>query len=309
MLPLFRVLAHLPLWFLHLSGAAAGWLTFAASRTYRERYRANARSSGLAWRDARGGIAHAGRMIAELPWLWLRPNDKALGATVSWDGAELIAAALAQGRGLVLLTPHLGCFEICAQAYAERFAAAEAPVQVPITVLFRPARQAWLRRVVDGSRGRPGLATATASLAGVRQMIRALRQGQTIGLLPDQVPPQGLGVWAPFFGQPAYTMTLAARLLQQTGAAALLIWGERLSRGRGYVVHVLQAPVIAADCTPESAATAINLAMEQMIRLAPSQYLWGYHRYKQPRGLDIGAAPKSPAPPAASPSANSSQER
>ncbi|MGS0759353.1 LpxL/LpxP family acyltransferase, partial [Roseateles sp. GG27B] len=71
------------------------------------------------------GIAHAGRMMAELPWLWLRPNDRTLGASVSWDGAELIAAALAQGRGLVLLTPHLGCFEICAQAYAERFAAAE----------------------------------------------------------------------------------------------------------------------------------------------------------------------------------------
>jgi KDO2-lipid IV(A) lauroyltransferase len=214
-----------------------------------------------------------------------------LGTKLQWDGAELIEAALADQRGLVLLTPHLGCFEICAQAYAERFAGATGP----ITVMFRPARQAWLRRVIDASRGRPGLATAPASLAGVRQMIRALRSGQCVGLLPDQVPPSGLGVWAPFFGRSAYTMTLAARLLQQTGATPLLIWGERLPKGRGYVVHVLPAPTIGADLPAESAATLINQSMEQMIRLAPHQYLWGYKRYKNPRGLDIGAAPAASA--------------
>ena len=226
-------------------------------------------------------------MIAEVPWLWLRPPAEPLGERVRWEGSELIEEALASKHGLLLLTPHLGCFEICAQAYAERFASPESP----ITVLFRPARQPWLRTIVDDSRGRPGLATAPATLAGVRQMIRALRQGQAIGLLPDQVPPEGLGVWAPFFGRPAYTMTLAGRLVQQTGAALLLIWGERLPAGRGYVVHVLPAPAIAAESTPESAAATINAAMEQLIRLAPGQYLWGYHRYKKPRGLDIAAAP------------------
>ncbi len=284
---LFRILSRLPLWLLHSFGALAGWLVFASSRTYRQRYLANAHAAGQNWAAVRGGIASAGRLMAELPWLWLRPAGKDLGQALRWDGAEIIQAALAQHRGLVLLTPHLGCFEICAQAYAERFG----QDKVPITVLFRPARQAWLRRVVDASRGRPGLETAPATLSGVRQMIRALRQGQCIGLLPDQVPPVGLGVWAPFFGQPAYTMTLAARLLQQTGAAAVLIWGERLPRGQGYVVHVLPAPVIDIGMAPQAAATRINQAMEQLILLAPSQYLWGYHRYKEPRGLDIGAAP------------------
>ncbi len=284
---IFKFLSILPLWLLHALGAAAGWLTYAASPTYRQRFRANVLTAGLPWSAARPAIASAGRMIAETPWLWLRPDAQALGPKLRWDGAELIEAALADQRGLVLLTPHLGCFEICAQAYAERFAAGGQP----ITVLFRPAKQAWLRRVVDGSRGRAGLFTAPATLGGVRQMIRALRQGHTIGLLPDQVPPEGLGVWAPVFGKPAYTMTLAGRLLQQTGAAVLLIWGERLPFGRGYTVHVLPAPAVSDEATPESAAATINGAMEQMIRLAPGQYLWGYHRYKQPRGLDIGAAP------------------
>lgn len=288
MLLLFRLLARMPLPILHAMGALAGWLTYLGSPTYRERFRANVAAAGLPWAACRPAVAAAGRMIAETPWLWLRPPGEQLGALVRWEGTEFVEAARAQGRGVLFLTPHLGCFEITAQAYAERYCSTDSP----ITVLYRPARKDWLKRVVDDSRGRPGLATAPASLAGVRQMIRALRQGQTIGLLPDQVPPDGLGVWAPFFGKPAYTMTLAARLVQQTGAVLLLIWGERLPGGQGFAVHVMPAPELPpAEAGAEAAATVINGAMEAMIRHAPGQYLWGYHRYKSPRGLDIGAAP------------------
>jgi len=285
----FRCLSRLPLAVLHALGALLGWIVYFASPTYRRRFQANVAQAGLAWADARPAIAAAGRMTAELPWLWLATKREPLGTRLRWDGGELIAAALERKRGLVMLTPHMGCFEICAQAIAERFTTPESP----ITVLYRPARQASLRDVMAGSRERPGLATAPASLAGVRQMIRALRKGEVIGLLPDQVPPDGLGVWAPFFGKPAYTMTLAARLVQQTGAALLLIWGERLPGGKGFVVHVLPAPEIARDASAEDAAATINAAMESVIRRAPGQYLWGYHRYKEPRGLDIGAAPGS----------------
>ncbi|MFN3304214.1 MAG: lysophospholipid acyltransferase family protein [Roseateles sp.] len=288
----FRFLSRWPLALLHASGAILGWLVYGLSPTYRRRFQANVAQAGVAWAAARPAIAAAGRMAAELPWLWIATKRRPLGERLRWDGAELIEAALAQKRGLVVMTPHLGCFEICAQAIAERFTSP----QSPITVLYRPARQAVLREVMAGSRERPGLATAPASLAGVRQMIRGLRRGEVIGLLPDQVPPDGLGVWAPFFGRPAYTMTLAARLVQQTGAAVLLIWGERLPGGQGFVVHVLPAPEIARDASAEDAAAAINGAMESLIRRAPGQYLWGYHRYKQPRGLDIGAAPDNPAP-------------
>lgn len=283
----FRLLSRLPLALLHALGGLLGWIVYLASSTYRKRFQANVAQAGLPWSAARPAIAAAGRMAAELPWLWVGQRGKRLGSALQWEGGELIAAALAEKRGLVMLTPHMGCFEICAQAIAERFTTPESP----ITVLYRPARQASLRDVMAGSRERPGLATAPASLAGVRQMIRALRKGEVIGLLPDQVPPDGLGVWAPFFGRPAYTMTLAARLVQQTGAALLLIWGERLAGGRGFVVHVLPAPEIAREASAEAAAATINAAMESVIRRGPGQYLWGYHRYKEPRGLDIGAAP------------------
>ncbi|MFT3953331.1 MAG: lysophospholipid acyltransferase family protein [Piscinibacter sp.] len=281
MIRLFRWLSNRSLWLLHTLGAGVGWLGYLFSPTYRRRFRDQVQQAGVDPLAARAAIAEAGRMVMELPFLWMRPASRALAGFTRIEGAELVEAAHAGGRGLLLLTPHLGCFEICAQAYAERFAAQFGP----ITVLYRPAKQPWLREVMEGSRARPGLATAPASLAGVRQMIRALRRGETVGLLPDQVPPEGMGEWAPFFGREAYTMTLATRLAQQTGAVVLLIWGERLPGGQGYVVRLQPMPeALPADTAAQAESAAIvNRAMENLIRQCPQQYLWGYHRYKAPR--------------------------
>jgi Kdo2-lipid IVA lauroyltransferase/acyltransferase len=219
----------------------------------------------------------------ELPRLWL-------GAPVSvtWKGAQHIEQALRDQRGIIFLTPHLGSFEVTAQAYAERFGASAAPM----TVLYRPARHAGLRHLVETSRARPGLHTAPANLAGVKQLLKALRTGQCVGLLPDQVPPQGQGVWLPFFGRQAYTMTLAARLAQQTGACVVLAWGERLPSAKGYCVHVRPYGARLSNDLSE-ATTQINTAMEQVIRELPSQYLWGYGRYKQPRPSGAHVGPES----------------
>lgn len=282
MLTLFRWLSRWPLWLLHVLGGCAGWLSFLLSPSYRRRFLANAAQAGVPRRRARPAIAEAGRLLFELPYLWMRPPTRRLDPPVRWEGGELVDAAHRRGQGIVFLTPHMGCFEVAAQAYAEGHDGRPRP----ITVLYRPARKPWLRPLVDTARARPGLATAPATLAGVRQMIRALRRGETVGLLPDQVPPHDMGVWAPFFGRPAYTMTLAARLVQQTGAQPLLVWGERLPRGRGYVVHVeaLGEPLPEAGAPQAESAAAINRAMERLIRRCPQQYLWGYDRYKEPRG-------------------------
>jgi len=148
--------------------------------------------------------------------------------------------------------------------------------------LFRPARQVGLAQVMAHARGREGLETAPTTLAGVRQMIKALRKGRAVGLLPDQVPPEGMGQWAPFFGKPAYTMTLAARLAQQTGAQIVLIWGERLPWGQGFELHARDLAHPLSDDL-EAAVLQINQAMEILVQSCPSQYLWGYARYKAPR--------------------------
>lgn len=269
---LFRFLARPPLWLLHGVGWLLGWGVFGLSAVYRQRFLANVRPAGRSAGHWRSAVGQAGCLVAEIPRLWLgRP------VPLHWAGAEHIEAALAQGRGIVFLTPHLGCFEITAQAYAQRFGARQ-----PMTVLFRTPRKPWLRELVARARNRPGLYAVPTTLAGVKQLIKALRQGQSVGLLPDQVPPQGQGVWAPFFGRPAYTMTLSARLAQQTGATVLVAWGERLPWGRGYRIHVQPlGESLPADL--QEAATVINRAMEQLIAGCPQQYLWGYARYKQPR--------------------------
>ncbi|MDE2082816.1 MAG: lysophospholipid acyltransferase family protein [Burkholderiales bacterium] len=276
---LLRWLSRRSLRHLHALGGAMGWLAYALSPSYRRRLRANAALAGVGAAERRAAVADAGRLVMELPRLWLRPPLQPIADPVHWDGDALLAGLLAQGRGLILLTPHMGSFEVSAQAYAQRFGA-----QQPITVLYRPARQAWLRALEATARARPRLATAPATLAGVRLMIRALRRGETVGLLPDQVPPEGMGVWAPFFGRPAYTMTLAARLAQQTGAAVAVLWTERLPRGAGYAVHAMALPEPLPPGADEAAAAlAVNRSMEAVIRMKPAQYLWGYHRYKTPR--------------------------
>ena len=276
----FRFFSVFPLWLLHVMGAAMGWVAFVASPTYRRRFLANAASAGYSPGAVRAAVAHAGRMVAELPRLWL-------GAPLpcSLQGEACVEAAYAAGRGIVYLTPHQGCFELSAQAAALRWSAERGP----ITVLYRPARQAWLAKVMKTARNRPGMNAVPTTLAGVRQMIKALRRGEAVGLLPDQVPPAGQGHWAPFFGRDAYTMTLAVRLAQQTGAAVVLARCERLPSGRGFVTHFepLAAPL---SDQLEVAVLQINQAMEHLIRQCPEQYLWGYARYKKPRADAAPAA-------------------
>lgn len=266
----------MPLPVLHATGWVLGWLSFLLSPRYRRRLLAHVQQAGFSRRVALASVGEAGKMAMETTRLWLGAPMK-----VGWEGASLIEAAMAHGSGVLFLTPHLGCFEITAQAVAQRFGD-----RMTTTVLFRPSRQPWLRELVAHSRERPGLLTAPTTLAGVKQLIKALKACQAVGLLPDQVPPAGQGVWATFFGREAYTMTLSARLARMPGVKPVLIWGERLSWGRGFLVHVRPFPGLDAgelSGDPQMAARQINQAMESLVRESPAQYLWSYDRYKQPR--------------------------
>jgi KDO2-lipid IV(A) lauroyltransferase len=276
----FRFFSHWPLWALHAIGQAVGWLAWLFSPTYRQRFSANVKTAGLQFSQVRGAIGQAGSMSTELPRLWMGKSP-----AVVWTEGSLacVESAYAAGHGVLFLTPHLGCFEVTAQALTASFSDKFGP----LTVLYRPSRKEGLGQVMEATRARPGLDTAPTTLAGVRQMIKALRAGRAVGLLPDQVPPEGMGQWTPFFGKPAYTMTLAARLALQTGAKLMVIWGERLPWGQGYRIHASELN------TPEKAdvdllVLQINQAMERVILTRPDQYLWGYARYKQPRQESTG---------------------
>lgn len=275
---LFRLLSRLPLHVLHNLGALLGWLTWLASPTYRRHMRENLRLAGLQHvRNA--AIAEAGKGVAELPRIWLRPKEELLGLVAKTTGWENVEAARAAGKGVLYLTPHLGCFEITAQYLAAHPSADGS--EHPITVLWRRPRQDWLAPLMEAGRG-TNLKLAPADLSGVRRLMKALRSGEASGMLPDQVPGKGEGIWVPFFGKPAFTMTLAARLAE-AGAAVLLTYAERLPYGAGYHVHFIPlSRPLEGDLAERTAQ--INQEIEAIIRLCPGQYLWGYNRYKRPAG-------------------------
>lgn len=283
---LLGLVARLPLRLLHAIGALVGWAIYAASPTYRSHLRANLANSKICADEAayrrtlRGAIEHAGRGGLELTAIWLRPVDEVVGLVRRVSGWEHVAPALAEGRGVMFLTPHLGCFDIVSLYIAAR---------IPLTALYRPPKISWLDPLMVAGRQRVQVELVPTDTRGVRAMLRALKRGRAIGLLPDQAPTGSDGQWADFFGRPAYTMTVAGRMAAATGARIIMVFARRLPRGEGYDLTFEPVPALPDD--PQASARVMNRALEDLIRTCPEQYLWSYNRYKTPKG-----APPPPAP-------------
>ena len=275
---ILKLLGRIPLRWLHRLGAALGWLVYWASPAYARRLRENLDASGIAVDEAHrtalreNAIAEAGKAVTELLAVWFGPDESLAKLVVELEGWETVAAAQARGKGILFLTPHLGCFEISSLYVGAR---------IPLTVLYRPPKIGWLEPYMNASRGRLGTQLAPANMKGVRMLYRALSRGEAIGILPDQAPGQGEGVWADFFGRPAYTMTLVRRLQAGSEAALIMGFAQRLPRGRGYRLHLRELPTVAFD------EAALNREVEETVRTCPAQYLWTYNRYKVPAGAEL----------------------
>jgi KDO2-lipid IV(A) lauroyltransferase len=276
LLALLRLTARLPLRFYHALGALLGCVAYRASSRYSRRMRANLEQSGLCDGDEEyarvlgENIRETGKQGIEMLALWFRPEREAVALVRSCRGEAQVREAFGEGRGLILLTPHIGCFEIAATYAAQ---------QVPITVLYRPPRIGWLRPLIVAGRGRGQVTLAPASVEGVRMLMRALKKGEAIGVLPDQVPRFGEGVWVEFFGRPAYTMTLISRLWERMRPAVFIAVASRRPRGEGYDIDVRR---IEEDLSGEAGVRRMNAAIEEAVRLCPGQYLGAYSRYKTP---------------------------
>ena len=274
---LLRVLTALPFRAAQGLGGAIGWLHWMLpnrlKRTSRENIERCYADREPAWRRwlLRANLIETGRTLAESVWILGRPARHSLPLIRETHGLEHLETALRAGRGVLFATPHLGAWEISAVAAAEH---------IPMTVLYRPARVAAFEDLVSGARARLGLTPAPTNASGVRALHRALQRGEAVGILPDQEPRTGQGVFAPFFGQPALTMTLVSRLARRSGASVIIAITRRLPRGRGFAVHIWPAEARVADDDPVSAATALNREVERAIALAPAQYMWNYKRFR-----------------------------
>jgi len=252
-----------------------------SSPSYAATLRENLYSSGVCAGEAqcgellRAAVAETGKGVVELAAVWFGSDDAVSRLVVECEGWDAVEAARKRGDGILFLTPHLGCFEIASLYAAQR---------IPLTVLYRPPKQAWIEPLMVAGRSRWHATVAPANLRGVRMLYKALLRGEAVGLLPDQAPGVGEGVWVDFFGRPAYTMTLVTRLQRATSAAVIMVFAERLPAARGYCLH------LEAQSTANLDEAGLNRAVEAQVRRRPEQYLWGYNRYKVPAGADAPPA-------------------
>jgi len=275
--PILVLIAALPLCIVQMIGASLGLLAYIGSSSYRTLFRSqydavitSHQLQSRLW----SAVMASGQLFSDSLWIWRNPKQALhLVEIQNWD---LVEAAIHEGHGLVMLTPHLGGFEIIPRVLAQHF---------PATILYRPSRQDWLNRIVEEGRAYPNMHFVPTNLNGVRQMTRALSKGEAIGILPDQVPSGGDGVWVPFFGRPAYTTPLPARLANRNKTPVIMFTAKRKNLGQGWLMQATRLAPFSEDAT--LAATEMNQAIEQAILKAPEQFIWAYNRYKHPAGAEL----------------------
>jgi len=272
---LLRFASHLPLPVLHAVGVCLGGVGLLRGR-YRNRLRDNLRTAGQYRPGALWPVARElGKGVAELPKVWLAPLARVYALVRSVHGWEHLQAAQRQGRGVLLLAPHLGCWEICGMYIADR---------MPTTALYTPPRQPWVHDVMRRGRERSGVRTVPPDHAGVRAMLTRLRAGEAVFILPDQTANKGEGQWLRFLDAPAYMPALPYRLLQRTGAIPLVVFARRLPWGRGYRLYI-EPMAIPSGADAGALAKIVSQALSALIRRHPWQYLWNYNLFRRREGM------------------------
>ena len=226
-------------------------------------------------------LIETSKTFLELGCLWLRPAQKTLTFMRHVSGEELVQQALHAQKGVILLTPHLGAWEIAGLYAASRY---------QMTTLYKPPKLAGLAQLILEARQRSGGRYVATDATGIRALYRTLSQGNVVGILPDQVPTQAsAGVFVPFFDIMANTMTLVSRLVKKTGAIVIFAYAERLPSGQGYHLHFLPAPDELYSDNLETSVMALNQGVEMCVQACPTQYQWSYKRFKtRPLGeMDI----------------------
>lgn len=279
---LFLATARLPLPLAQGLGAALGGLLILLPNETRRVARRNIARCFPDWSPAqrrrllRQSLIQTGRTATETAILWLRPLPRVLSFLREVEGEELLKQGMAQGRGVIMLSPHLGSWELTGLYLAAQWG---------ITSMYRPPKLEAMNELMLHGRERGGARLVPTDASGVRALLRALRQGEMIGILPDQDPDRDSGVFAPFFGHSANTMVLLPKLARKSGATVLFAFAERLPRGRGYRLHIRPAPAGIDDADLATATARLNQGVEACVRQLPAQYQWGYKRFKgRPEG-------------------------
>ena len=262
----------IPLFFIQLIGALIGHIFNFLNLKSRDILVDNLTNSNIysnksdLKRAINANIGETGKTILEAFAIWASKEKRILGWIKEVKGLDAIEKAQKNKKGIIFLTPHLGCYEITSIYYGSKF---------PLTVLYRPPRQKWLINLIKKGRQKGFQTLAPTDKSGVKKILNALKKNEAIGILPDQAANKGEGEWVDFFGRPAYTMVLVSKLVKKTGANVIMTFGERLGNGKGFKIHF---ETIDPDAV--STPSKLNKLLEREIRKAPTQYLWNYDKHK-----------------------------
>lgn len=222
-------------------------------------------------------LIETGKTFSEMGMSWLWSPARSLKTIKEVSNEALLDESLNHGSGVILIAPHLGNWEILNLYLSERHT---------LTAMYRPPKLKLMDDLIKKMRARLGTKLAPADASGVRIVIKALRRGEMVGILPDQEPASG-GVFSPFFGHAAYSMKLLPQLVKQTGARVICGYAERLENAEGFNLHFIEADPSIYEKDLSVAVEGMNRSVERCVRALPAQYQWEYKRFNnQPEGIE-----------------------
>lgn len=272
------VFSHFPLAWAHKLGEMLAWLLMRFKNRARATTQANLAFCFPEYNEqalhskTQESLAETAKLMLEMGRVWLKPIDQVRKLIVKVEGEHYLQEAAASDRGLIVLAPHLGNWEILGNYLSAR---------VSMTNLYSPPDDEALDEFIQKARRRDGSELVATDRKGIATLIRLLKANKATGILPDQEPLTEGGVFVPFFGQPALTMTLLPGLLKRSNALVLAAFARRLPDGQGFevIIEPVSDDIYADDV--EVSATAMNQAVEKLIAHAPAQYQWEYKRFKR----------------------------
>ncbi len=266
------LLSKLRLRYVHAIGKYIGRFYFFCSKKNYKLLKDNFKNSGILKKshldkEIKNSIDEHGKNIIETFFIWGSSQNFLLSLVKNIKGNNCLKKAEKRGKGIIFLTPHLGCFEITSIFYG---------ALKPITVIYREARKSWMSEIMISGRKKGYVDLAPTNIKGLKKVLSALKKGEAVGILPDQVADKGQGELADFFGKPAYTMVLVNKLINKTDASIIMAYGERLSNGEGFNIHIEEI-----EKKNISSPSDLNKQIEKVIKKNPTQYFWSYDRYKK----------------------------
>jgi KDO2-lipid IV(A) lauroyltransferase len=282
---IYRSFAFLPLAVSRAFVRGLGRLVFALNLSHTKITRVNLRLCYPELSDAdiehlcKQRMLHLGQVFLETPRLWDSSPEWLKSKILSVEGLDLLEESLSDESGTIFICPHQGNWEILGPWITQ---------YSKLTILYDPPRIESLGRWIKASRERSGATLVPANVRGVAALAKALKRGETTGILPDQQPAPESGIMVPFMGVPTLTMTLVTNLIKRSNSRALLV--AALREPGGWKLHFLPVSEQLYSEDQVTAVTALSDDVARVVALAPAQYQWEYKRFRtQSDGRNIYA--------------------